>query len=100
MATFFINPSFSLFFAACILKMLPGQIHETYVGDELKRKIYLYMRKRLELKQEDMKAFLLEKFGEDIFIADKSNQDLTLDVIAKKAYNALDGDSLKTQLKE
>lgn len=80
--------------------MLPGQIHETYVGDELKRKIYLYMRKRLELKQEDMKAFLLEKFGEDIFIEDKSNEDLTLDVIAKRAYDALDGNSLKTQLKE
>ncbi|EAR97905.2 tRNA rRNA pseudouridine synthase, putative (macronuclear) [Tetrahymena thermophila SB210] len=80
--------------------MLPGQIFETYVNDELKRKIYLYMRKRLQLSQADMKAYLVDKFGEDLFLNNKPDEDLTLDKIAKKAYKELDQNSLRTQLLE
>ncbi|KAL4499239.1 hypothetical protein ABPG72_006825 [Tetrahymena utriculariae] len=80
--------------------MLPGQIFETYVNEELKRKIYLYMRKRLQLSQADMKAYLVDKFGEDLFLNNKLEEDLTLDKIAKKAFKELDSNSLRTQLLE
>ncbi|KAL4454656.1 hypothetical protein ABPG74_021861 [Tetrahymena malaccensis] len=80
--------------------MLPGQVFETYVNEEVKRKIYLYMRKRLQLSQADMKAYLVDKFGEDLFLNNKPEEDLTLDKIAKKAFRDLDQNSLRTQLLE
>ena len=43
------------------------------------------MRKRFELNQKDTKNFLIDKFGEDIFLPNKCTEELSLDKIAKKA---------------
>lgn len=47
-----------------------------------------------------MKTYLTEKFGEEIFLENKSEEDLTLDKLARKVYAELDQNSLKTQLLE
>lgn len=54
------------------------------------------MRKKLQLTQADMKSYLADKFGEDLFLNNKLEEDLTLDKIAKKAYKELDQNSLRT----